>query len=128
MLDLYVLPHHSRLVIGFNREGRGNMLKKEIRKAIQSLKKIPQRKWYSITCKDDIDGVGPESMRIISVAQQMHIKCGWFQGQGLRVYGVHCTPHEINQLINELGRDTYSYSVMSSYGIRLLKKNIWAPF
>ncbi len=52
-------------------------------------------------------------MKITSVAHQMHIKCGWYQIQGTRGYGAHCTPQEINRLINELGRDKYSYYVMS---------------
>ena len=103
-------------------------LKKNSKGVNDHTTKIPQRKWYSVTCKDNTDGIGPGSTKITSVAHQMHIKCGWYQIQGTRGYGAHCTPQEINRLINELGRDKYSYYVMSWHEIHYLKKDIGWPF
>ncbi len=99
-----------------------------IKKAVKRIKKIADRKWYSIVCKDDPDGVGPGSAEIISVGRQMHIRCGWYQIQGTRGYGAHCTPREINRLIDALGRDKYTYSKMSLLEVRYLKKDIGWPF
>ena len=99
-----------------------------INKAIKRIKKIADRKWYSIACKDDPDGVGPGSAEITSVGRQMHIRCGWYQIQGTRGYGTHRTPRETNRLIDALGRDRYSYSKMSLLEVRLSEKRYWVAF
>ncbi|MBO7703076.1 MAG: hypothetical protein J6S26_01425 [Solobacterium sp.] len=95
---------------------------------LKSIQKRKRMKWYSITALNDPDGIGQDSIQILVKGRELGIRCGWFQLQGTRFYGMHCTREEAKRLIHALGETDYRYHKMMCLEKRFLKNDIGWPY
>lgn len=97
----------------------------EVEKPKDKKPKPEKPQWFGVGAAEDRnDGWGEESDLIIQKAAEAGLDVGFMQMQGNRIIYIHCLRSEIDQLVHELGEDSYGFGEVDKPMLNLIKKNI----